>query len=130
MSLRYKAVIAAFLLAAIGAIIWSAGHYHDKYQAEKKRADAAEQSANAAGAITANVIQAVNIINAISEANQDAKNKIALESQRARADIKVAVADDDCARRPVPPAAADRLREYADSLRAGAGGAAAGEPDS
>ncbi|MCV5333945.1 DUF2570 domain-containing protein, partial [Escherichia coli] len=55
MSLRYKAVIAAFLLAAIGAIIWSAGHYHDKYQAEKKRADAAEQSANAAGAITANV---------------------------------------------------------------------------
>ena len=44
MSLRYKAVIAAFLLAAIGALIWSAGHYHDKYQAEKKRADAAEQN--------------------------------------------------------------------------------------
>lgn len=44
MSLRYKAVIAAFLLAALGALVWSAGHYHDKYQAEKKRAEAAEQS--------------------------------------------------------------------------------------
>ena len=31
--------------------------------------------------------------------------------------IKVAVADDDCAARPVPAAAADRLRKYANSLR-------------
>lgn len=129
MSLRYKAVIAAFLLAVIGAIIWSAGHYHDKYQAERLRADAAEQNANAAEAITANVIQAVNIINAISEANQDAKNQIALESQGAQADIKVAVANDDCARQPVPPAAAERLRQFADSLRTGSGGTAAGKPD-
>lgn len=129
MSLRYKAVIAALLVAALGALVWSAGHYHDKYQAEKKRADAAEQSANTAEAITANVIQAVNIINAISEANQDAKNQIALESQGAQADIKVAIANDDCARQPVPAAAADRLRKYADSIRAGAGGAAASKPD-
>ncbi|ENY6345223.1 DUF2570 domain-containing protein, partial [Salmonella enterica subsp. enterica serovar Derby] len=40
-----------------------------------------------------------------------------LESQRTQADIKVAVADDDCAVRPVPAAAADRLRKYANSLR-------------
>ena len=130
MSLRYKAIIAALLLAALGSLSWSAGHYHDKYQAEKKRADAAEQNASAAEAITANVIQAVNIINAISEANQDAKNQIALESQRAQADIKVAIANDDCARQPVPPAVADRLRQFADSLRTGSGGTAAGKPDS
>ena len=130
MSLRYKLVITAFLLATLGALIWSASHYHDKYQAEKKRADAAEQNANVAEAITANVIQAVNVINAISEANQDAKNQIAMESQGAQADIKVAVANDDCARQPVPVAAADRLRQYADSLRTGSGGAASGKPDS
>lgn len=130
MSLRYKAVIAAFLLAAIGAIIWAADHYHDKYQAEKKRADAAEQNANAAEAITANVIQAVNIINAISEANQDAKSQITMESQGAQADINVAIANDDCAHRPVPPAAADRLRQFADSLRTGSGSASPGKPDS
>lgn len=130
MSLRYKAVIAAFLLAALGALVWSAGHYHDKYQAEKKRADAAEQNASAAEAITGNVIRAVNIINTISEANQNAKQQIALESQRTQADIKVAVANDDCAHRPVPAAAADRLRKFADSLRASSVGPATGQPDS
>ena len=37
--------------------------------------------------------------------------------------------DDDCAVRPVPAAAADRLRKYANSLRAGSGGTAANKPD-
>lgn len=129
MKIRYNIIILAFALIVLGGIVWSASHYHDKYQAEKKRADAAEQNASTAEAITANVIQAVNVINAISEANQDAKNQIALESQGAQADIKVAVANDDCARQPVPVTAADRLREYADSLRTGSGGAASGKSD-
>lgn len=130
MKIRYQVIIFAFVVSVLGGIVWSASHYHDKYQAERLRADAAEQSANAAEAITANVIQAVNIINAISEANQDAKNQIALESQGAQADIKVAIANDDCARQPVPAAAANRLRQFADSLREGSGGAASGKPDS
>lgn len=49
--------------------------------------------------------------------NQHAKQQIALESQRTQKDIKVAVADDGCAARLVPAAAAERLRKYADSLR-------------
>ena len=130
MKARHIIAIAIFLLCLFGGACWSAWYYSDKASSEKKRADSAEQQAETANAVTANVIRAVSIINAISEANQNAKNKIALESQRAQADIKVAVADDDCARRPVPAAAANRLREYADSLRAGAGGAPAGEPDS
>lgn len=129
MKIRYQVIIFTFALSVLGGIIWYASHYHDKYQAEKKRADAAEQNVSAAEAITANIIQAVNVINAISEANQDAKNQIALESQGAQADIKVAVANDDCARQPVPVAVADRLRQYADSLRTGSGGAASGKPD-
>lgn len=130
MKIRYQIIIFAFAVSVLGGIVWSASHYHDKYQAERLRADAAEQSATQAEAIAANVIQAVNIINAISEANQDAKNQIALESQRAQADIKVAVANDDCARQPVPAAAADRLRKFADSLRTGSGSTASGKPDS
>lgn len=118
-----------FIVCLFGGACWSAWHYSDKASQEKARADSAQQQAEAANAVTANVIQAVNIINAISEANQDAKNKIALESQRAQNDIKVAVADDDCARRPVPAAAADRLRQYADSLRPGSGGTASGKPN-
>ena len=129
MSLRYKLVIAAFLLVILGSLIWSASHYHDKYQAERSRADAAEQNASAAESVTANVIHGVNIINTISEANQNAKQQIALESQRTQADIKVVVANDDCADRPVPADAVKRLHDYADSLRAGSGGSASGKPD-
>lgn len=81
-------------------------------------------------AVMNNVLQTVAITNIVLGVNQHAKNEIALESQRTQADIKVAVAGDDCARRPVPAAAADRLRKYADSVRAGSGGAAPGKPDS
>lgn len=80
--------------------------------------------------ITDNVLRTIKITNIVLETNQYAKQQIALESQRAQADIKVAVANDDCAHRPVPAAAADRLREYADSVRAGSGGATSGKPDS
>lgn len=64
------------------------------------------------------------------DANQHAKQQIAMQSQRAATDIKDAIAADDCARRPVPIAAANRLREYAYGLRAGSSGTATGKPDS
>lgn len=117
------------LTVVLGALVWAVNHYRDKSQEERLRADTAEQNASAAEAVTANVIQAVNIINAISEANQHAKQQIALESQRATSDIKAAVANDDCARRPVPAGAADRLRQYADSLHQSSGGPATSKPD-
>ena len=128
MKIHYLIAIVMFVICLFGGVCWSAWYYSDKASREKARADSAEQQAESANIVTANVIQAVNIINAISEANQDAKNQIALESQGAKADIKVAVANDDCAHRPVPAAAADRLREYADSVRAG--GTTPGKPDS
>lgn len=126
---HYLIAIVVFILSLFAGVCWSAWYYSDKASREKARADSAEQQAEAASAVTANVIQAVNVINAISEANQDAKNQIALESQGAQADIKVVVANDDCARQPVPVAAADRLRQFADSLRTDSGGAASGKPD-
>lgn len=80
-------------------------------------------------AVMNNFLQTVAITNIVLGVNQHAKNEVALESQRALADIKVAVANDDCARQSVPAAAADRLRKYADSLRTGSGSAAASQPD-
>ncbi|HFK4066157.1 TPA: DUF2570 domain-containing protein [Kluyvera ascorbata] len=129
MNLRYKLAILAFVVTAIGGIIWCAGHYHDKWLAEKTRADAAEQRVDSSEAITANILHTVNVINQITEANQHAKEQISLESSRASHDIKVAVSDDDCANRPVPVGAANRLRQYADSLRTSSGGTAASKPD-
>ncbi|EIV1965799.1 DUF2570 domain-containing protein [Salmonella enterica subsp. enterica serovar Mgulani] len=80
-------------------------------------------------AVMDNVLKTVAITNMILGANQHAKNQIALESQRTQEDIKVAVANDDCAHRTVPAGAADRLRQYADSLRTGSGGTVASKPD-
>ncbi|EKY6958090.1 DUF2570 domain-containing protein [Escherichia coli] len=125
MKLSYKLVIAA----VIGSFIWSANHYYSKYQHEKKRADEAVQNAESATAITRNVLQSLQIVNTVIEANQHAKQQIAQESQRIQEDIKVAVADDDCASRPVPAAAADRLRKFANGLRERSGGTTASQPD-
>lgn len=91
--------------------------------------DTLQSENNSNRAVMNNVLKTVAITNIVIGVNQDAKNKIALESQRAQADIKVAVSGDDCANRPVPAAAADRLRHYADSLRAGSGSTATSKPD-
>lgn len=80
-------------------------------------------------AVMDNVLKTVAITNMILGANQHAKNQIALESQRTQEDIKVAVAGDDCSRRPVPAAAADRLRQYADSVRTGSAATSSVQPD-
>lgn len=129
MSLRMRLVSASLLVAAIAGILLVAAHYHGKYLAEQKRAEAAEQRADSTEAIAANILRTVTIMNQITEANQHAKEQIALESSRASRDIKTAIAGDDCAVRAVPAGAADRLREYADSLRSGAVRAAAGQSD-
>ena len=129
MKTRHLIAIGLFIACLFGGICWSAWYYSDKANLEKARADSAEQQAKAANAVTANVIQAVNIINTISEANQHAKQQIALESQRAENDIKAAVADDDCAVRVVPAGAVKRMHEYANGLRAGSGSSVTSQPD-
>ncbi len=44
MKIHYRIIIFALAVSVLGGIIWSASHYHDKYQTERLRADAAEQS--------------------------------------------------------------------------------------
>ncbi|EGI2315462.1 DUF2570 domain-containing protein [Escherichia coli] len=129
MKLSYKLVIAAFFFTVIGSFIWSANHYYSKYQHEKKRADEAVQNAESATAITRNVLQSLQLVNTVIEVNQHAKQQIALESQRTQKDIKVAVADDDCAVRVVPAGAVKRLHDYANGLRAGSGSSITSQPD-
>ncbi|HAO2617595.1 TPA: DUF2570 domain-containing protein [Escherichia coli] len=129
MKLSYKLVIAAFFFTVIGSFIWSANHYYSKYQHEKKRADEAVQNAKSATVITNNVLQSLQIVNTVLEANQHAKQQITLESQRTENDIKAAVADDDCTNRPVPAGAVKRLQQFANGLRQSAGSPVTGQPD-
>ncbi|EID5595927.1 DUF2570 domain-containing protein [Escherichia coli] len=129
MKLRYKLVIVAFFVTVIGSFIWSTGHYYSKYQHEKERADEAVRNAESATAITRNVLQSLQIINTVIEANQHAKEQIALDASGASADIRVAVANDDCTNRPVPAGAVKRLQQFANGLRQSAGSPVTGQPD-
>ena len=129
MKMSYWALILTFIACVAGGLVWSANHYHGKFLEEQKRADAAEQRADSTEAITANVLRTMAITNIIQEANQHAKQQIALESQRIQKDIKVAVADDDCAVRIVPSGAVKRLHEYANGIRVGAGGSVTSQSD-
>ncbi|MDM3222468.1 DUF2570 domain-containing protein [Citrobacter sp. Cf088] len=126
MNISLKSLIVPGVILLLALASWLS---YGSYQSEKKRADDAELSATSAVTITDNVLRTIKITNIVLETNQYAKQQIALESQRAQADIKVAVADDDCAHRPVPDAAANRLREYADNLRAGSSSTATNKPD-
>ncbi|EFB5498166.1 DUF2570 domain-containing protein [Escherichia coli] len=129
MKLRYRLVIVAFVVTVIGSFIWSAGHYYSKYQHEKERADEAVRNAESATAITRNVLQSLQIINTVIEANQHAKEQIALDASGASADIRVAVANDDCTNRPVPAGAVKRLQQFANGLRQSAGSPVTGQPN-
>ena len=125
---RLTAIISAIVICLVVCLGWLAMHYRNAAAEQKTRADSAEQQVNAAQAITSNVLTTMTIFNTIAEANQHAKEQIALDASGASADIKVAVANDDCARRPVPDGAVKRLQQYADGLHQGAGGAASGKP--
>lgn len=117
-------VLGELLLSAL--IIFLLLHQIGK---EKQRADDAEGQVNSAQAITANVLTTMTIFNSIAEANQHAKEQIALDASRASADIRGAVANDDCTNRPVPAGAVKRLQQYANGLRQGTGGAVTIQPD-
>ncbi|WPU24985.1 DUF2570 domain-containing protein [Cedecea neteri] len=127
MNWPFRALLTLFLLSLAGGLIWSANHYHGKYLAEQRRAESAEQQANAAQTITSNVLLTVSIFNSITEANQHAKEQIALDASGAARDIQMAVAGDDCRNRPVSAGAVKRLHDYANGLRQSAGGSAASQ---
>lgn len=129
LALVKKFWLPAIIAVLIGALAIAASHYKGKAEQEKQRADGAEQQVNAAGAITSNVLTTMTIFNTIAEANQHAKEQIALDASGASADIRVAVANDDCTNRPVPAGAVKLLQQYANGLRQSSGGTVTGQPD-
>lgn len=129
LALVKKLWLPVLIAVLIGALAIAASHYKGKSERETKRADSAEEQVNSAQTITANVLTTMTIFNSITEANQHAKEQIALDASGASADIRVAVANDDCAPRDIPASAVKRLQQYKDSLRQGTSGASAGQPD-
>ncbi|ULI45988.1 DUF2570 domain-containing protein [Raoultella ornithinolytica] len=126
---RLAAIISAVVICMVVCLGWLAMHYHNAASQQETRAETAEQQLNGTQAITSNVLTTMSIFNSIAEANQHAKEQIALGASGASADIKMAVANDDCTNRPVPAGAVKRLQQYANGLRQSAGGAVTGQPD-
>ncbi|EPK7666738.1 DUF2570 domain-containing protein [Raoultella ornithinolytica] len=126
---RLTAIIASVIICIIVCLGWLAMHFHNAAKQQETRAETAEQQVNTAQAITSNVLTTMSIFNSIAEANQHAKEQIALGASGASADIKVAIANDDCTNRPVPAGAVKRLQQYANGLRQSAGGAVTDQPD-
>ncbi|HBT0448484.1 DUF2570 domain-containing protein [Klebsiella pneumoniae] len=127
---RLTAIISAIVICLIVCLGWLAMHYRNAASKQETRAETAEQQINTAQAITSNVLTTMTIFNTIVEANQHAKEQIALDASGASADIRVAVANDDCTNRPVPAGAVKRLQQFASGLRQSASGSVTVQPDS
>ncbi|ASQ77549.1 Lysis protein [Enterobacter hormaechei] len=118
---RYWVKIAVVALIAVMAFIMR--HYRQSALEYRDQRDKATVRADTSEAITNNMITTMNLIRDISQATQNAKNHLAQKGETRIVYIRQALEGDPCANQLVPSAAADSLREYADSLRSGPGGA-------
>ncbi|WP_217189038.1 DUF2570 domain-containing protein [Enterobacter soli] len=109
------------VVALIGVLAFFVNRYRDNAITYKDQRDKAVVRADTSEAITNNVITAMNLIRDISQATQNAKNELAQNGETRIVYIRQALQGDPCANQLVPAAAADSLREYADSLRPGSG---------
>ncbi len=120
---RLTAIICAFVICLLVSMAWMINHYRDNAITYKDQRDKATVRADTSEAITNNVITTMNLIRDISQATQNAKNELAQKGETRIVYIRQELEGDPCANQPVPSAVADSLREYADSLRPGTGGA-------
>lgn len=120
---RLTAIICAVVICLMVSMAWKINYYRNNAITYKDQRDKAVVRADTSEAITNNVITAMNLIRDISQATQNAKNELAQKGEMRIVYIRQALQGDPCANQLVPAAAADSLREYADSLRPGTGGA-------
>ena len=120
---RLTAIICAVVICLLVSMALAINHYRDNAITYKDQRDKATVRADTSEAITNNVITTMNLIRDISQATQNAKNDQAKKGETRIVYIRHALEGDPCANQLVPSAAADSLREYADSLRTGPSGA-------
>ncbi|EPS1423138.1 DUF2570 domain-containing protein [Enterobacter hormaechei subsp. xiangfangensis] len=119
---RLTAIICAVVICLLVSMAWAINHYRDNAISFKDQRDKATVRAETSEAISNNVITTMNLIRDISQATQNAKNELAQKGETRIVYIRQELEGDPCANQLVPSAAADSLREYADSLRTSPGG--------
>ncbi|WP_202562018.1 DUF2570 domain-containing protein [Enterobacter cancerogenus] len=120
---RLNAIICAVVIFLLVSMAWAVNHFRDNAITYKDQRDKATVRAEASEAITNNVITTMYLIRDISQATQNAKNELAQKGETRIVYIRQALEGDQCANQLVPSAAADSLRQYADSSRPGSSGA-------
>lgn len=110
------------VIALIGCLAFFVNHYRDNAITFEEQRDKATVRAEAAETVSNSVLTVMNLINDISRVTQNAKTELSQAGEQRVIYIRQALEGDQCAKQHVPAAAADSLREYADGLRAGAGG--------
>ncbi|WP_270310329.1 DUF2570 domain-containing protein [Enterobacter bugandensis] len=120
---RLTAIICAVVICLLVSMAWAINRYRGNAITYKDQRDKATVRADTSEAITNNVITTMNLIRDISQATQNAKNELAQKGETRIVYIRQALEGVPCANQLVPSAAADSMREYADSLRSGPGGA-------
>lgn len=109
---NWKIVFVAGLIGWTVFVLKLAIGYH-------ARATSAEKSLASSEAITRNATAAFNLMYDITKAANAERQSLQQKDETHVVYIREAVKGDECAIRDVPAAAADRLREYAHSLRPG-----------
>lgn len=104
-------LVVGLILMCVGMAKLASG-YHE-------RAVNAEHSLASSEAITKNATAAINMMYDISKAANAERQSLQQKGETHVVYIREAVKGDECAVRDVPAAAADDLRLYADSVRAG-----------
>lgn len=120
---RLTAIICAVVIWLLVSMAWAINHYRDNAITYKDQRDKATVRAETAETVSNSVVTAMNLINDISRATQNAKTELSQTGEQRVIYIRQALEGDQCAKQFVPAAAADSLREYADGLRSGATGA-------
>ncbi|MGG7916547.1 DUF2570 domain-containing protein [Klebsiella aerogenes] len=117
---RLTAIICAVVICLLVSMAWAINHYRDNAITFKEQRDKATVRAETAETVSNSVVTAMNLINDISRATQNAKTELSKEGEQRVIYIRQALEGDQCAKQLVPAAAADSLREYANGLRFGA----------
>lgn len=118
-----KIWLPVFVLVVISLLAWRVSYYRDNAIAYKDQRDKATVRAETAETVSNSVVTAMNLINDISRATQNAKTELSQTGEQRVIYIRQALEGDQCAKQLVPAAASDSLREYADGLRSGTTGA-------
>ncbi|HAH1016221.1 TPA: hypothetical protein HHG73_001326 [Escherichia coli] len=120
MPTRYLVLIIGFIMALAGGLIWSANHYHSKYQEEMQRADAAIKEVESQGQVIAS--QAFNFkrFNQVAEYSNRLNSMVDAGTEKTVIKYREILRREKTCVLPVPADVADGLLSYANSLRASA----------